>query len=110
GTAFFDDSRCAYGQRTWRNNLIVEYDSICRNNCPGANAHSVQHHCPGRHLGAIFDDAAFKMDDVANNAVIANDGRILWRGVNDRVVLNARARADLDVSIIAAENCTGPNR
>ena len=49
------------------------------------------------------------MDDVADDAIIPNYGRILRRGVDDRIVLNTRARTNLDVAVVAAKYCTWPN-
>ena len=62
------------------------------------------------HLCAIFNDATLKVHDVADHTIITNNGWVLWRGVDDGVVLNAGSCADLDVAVIAAEHGTWPNR
>ena len=48
------------------------------------------------------------MDDVPDNAIVANNGRVLWCGVNNSVVLNDGERADLDVAVIATVYCPRP--
>lgn len=50
------------------------------------------------------------MRDVADHAVIADDRWLLRCGVNDGVVLDARACADHDVPIVSAQDGSWPNR
>ena len=47
---------------------------------------------------------------MADDAIVANDRGLLRCRVDDRVVLDARARTNHDVSVVAAQHCPGPNR
>jgi hypothetical protein len=60
-------------------------------------------------LGTIFDDATFQMHDVADYAVITNDRRVGWCCMDNRIVLNARARTDDDLAIVTSQYSTRPD-
>jgi hypothetical protein len=70
----------------------------------------MQHDRTRGHLCAIFNNAALKVHDVANDAIVTNNGWVLWRGVDNGVVLNAGSCTNLDVPVITAEHGTWPNR
>ena len=57
-----------------------------------------------------MNGAGLEVSNVSDHAVISDDCRLLWRGVDHRVVLDARTRSDHDVSIVSPQYCSGPNR
>ena len=88
---------------------VVEHNGIGGHDCAAFNDRPMQHHCAGGHLGAVVDGAGLEMGDVADHAVVPDDRRLLRCRVDDRVVLDARTAADLDVAVVAAKHCPGPN-
>jgi hypothetical protein len=89
--------------------LVVQDNSIGGNYCSAPHSNSVEHYGSRRHLGSIFDDATFKMHDVADYTIITAD-RWVHRGcMNDRVVLNTRASSDHDFAIISPQDSTRPD-
>lgn len=56
-----------------------------------------------------MDGARLEMSDVPDHAVVPDDRRILGGRVDHRVVLDARASADDDVSVVAAQDGTWPD-
>ena len=71
---------------------------------------AVQHDRPRGNLGSVVDGAGLEVSDVSNNAVIPDNRRLLWCGVDHSVVLDTRARTDDDVSVVSSQDCSGPNR
>lgn len=63
---------------------------------------------PDEHV--VFDDARLQVDDVTNHTAITDDRRVLGCRVQHRAVLHARPRSDLDLTFIATQHSTRPDR
>jgi len=70
----------------------------------------MEHHGAVADHGAVLDLASLEMDDVPDDAVIADDRGIGRGGVQDGVVLDAGSSADRDVPVVAAQHGTRPDR
>jgi hypothetical protein len=70
----------------------------------------MQHDRPGTDEATRLDRAALEVGDVADDAVGADHGGQLGRGVDDRAVLHAGAGPDLDVAVVATQDGAGPDR
>jgi len=70
----------------------------------------MEHHGAVADHGAVLDLASLEMDDVPDDAVIADDRGVGRGGVQDGVVLDAGSSADRDVPVVAAQHGTRPDR
>ena len=70
----------------------------------------MEHHGAVADHGAVLDLASLEMDDVPDDAVIADDRGVGRGGVQDGVVLDAGSSADGDVPVVAAQHGTRPDR
>ena len=65
---------------------------------------------PRAHERAVLDRAALHVHEVADHAVVADDGRVQQRRVDDAAVLDARPGAHGDAPVVAAQHGLGPHR
>ena len=57
-----------------------------------------------------FDRAPFKVNNVADDAIVTDDCWSGWNAVNDGAVLDRRALADSDSAVVTAQHRAGPHR
>ena len=77
---------------------------------PRAHDRAMQHDRTGADERAVFDRAPFEVREVADRAVVADDGFEHTRAVQHRAVLHRRARPDHDAALVAAQHGLGPDR
>ena len=70
----------------------------------------MQHDRPVPHEYVVVNATRFQVHDVADHTPIADHGRDLGRGVQDRTVLDTRRITDPDLSLVTPENGTRPHR
>ena len=76
----------------------------------GAHHRPVQHDRVRADERAVLDGAALEVREVADDAVVADDGGQLGGAVDDGAVLDRRALADADVAVVAPQHRLGPDR
>ena len=93
-----------------RHDRVVEHDGVGGDDRPAVHDDPVQHDRAVADQAPRLDRARLEVHDVADHAVVADDGRLLERGVQDAVVLHARACTDDDLAVVAAQHRAGPDR
>ena len=109
GPVGLDRRRRADSQRAGWDDDVIEHDCVGGDDGTGADDAAVQHHGGISDHRPVLDGAALEVRQVADDAVVTDDGRVLGRGVQDGAVLHTRARADVDLSVVTAQHRGGPD-
>src|SRR5690606_5501582 len=86
------------------------HDGTGRDDGPGSDPGAVEHDRTGRDEGVVADHRALDVHVVPDGDLAADDGRLAQGAVDDRPVLHAGARPDLDPPVVAAQHGGGPDR
>ena len=105
---FFDDSRCPDSECSGRNDSVIQNDSICSHDCSCSDDGAMKDHAATRRLRPIFKNASLEVHRMADNAVISDSRVGIWRGMDDRAVLNAGALTYDYLAFVAPQDCAGP--
>lgn len=109
-TSLLDHGGSADGEGAGRDDRVVQHHRIRRNDRSRTDPHPMQYDGPRGDLCPVLHDAALEMDDVADDTVVAHDGRVLGGRVQDRIVLDARTGTDHDPAVVPAQDRSGPDR
>ena len=70
----------------------------------------MQDHGSVSNKGPVHDRAALQMHDMSNDTIISDHCVVLGSGVEDSIVLDARALTDTDLTVVTAQDRSRPNR
>ncbi len=96
--------------RAGRHHGVFGDERACPDDAAALDACTVQHDGPGADKTAVLHDAAFEVDVVPANAVVAHQGGPLLGGMDDGAVLDRGPRADDDAPVVAAQHRRRPHR
>src|SRR5215218_2361080 len=110
GPIGLDGRRCADGEGARRHVDVVEDDGVGGDDGSGADDRAMQDDRPVGDHRPVLHDAPLEVDDVADHALVADDRRVVDGGVQHRAILDARAGADPDLTVVTAQHGVRPDR